>query len=319
MSKVSTFSIIIPVYNSELYLEKCIDSVLSQTYEDYELLLVDDGSPDRCPKMCDELSEKDSRIKVIHKKNGGQSSARNVGLDNAIGKYLVFMDSDDYWCDSTLLQDLHKRIVRFQEDMVLYGCKIEHENGTCEITRSKYAIDLLNNHDKQETLDSLYSQGNFPGSAWIYIIKRSIIEDNHIRFTEGVSAEDFEWVVNSLVLSKTIGAIDGVQYVYVKHDGSVTTKAKYSHINGALKSIERYYELGKKYNALDKFLARVYLLAIMSFNSLTLEDKRRAIPDLNKYITILKESRQSIYYWFIRLFGLRLSSYAIGKAYKTIR
>ena len=110
-----------------------------------------------------------------------------------------------------------------------------------------------------------------------------------------------------------------MQYVYVKHNGSVTTKTRYSHIKGALKSIERYYELGVKYNALEKFLVRVYLLALMSFNNLCLEDRRMAVPDLNKYKIILKDSGQSVYYWFIKIFGFRMSSFVIRKIYKAIR
>jgi glycosyltransferase involved in cell wall biosynthesis len=92
---MSTISIIIPVYNVELYLNRCIESVLSQTFTDFELILVDDGSPDNSPKMCDEIAQKDSRVVVVHKKNGGLSSARNAGLDIAKGEYVFFIDSDD--------------------------------------------------------------------------------------------------------------------------------------------------------------------------------------------------------------------------------
>ena len=95
-------SIIVPVYKTEKYLRRCIDSILAQTFTDFELILVDDGSPDNCPKICDEYAEMDSRVRVIHQENGGVSSARNKGLDNARGKYIMFCDSDDYvdpsWC-----------------------------------------------------------------------------------------------------------------------------------------------------------------------------------------------------------------------------
>lgn len=94
------FSIIIPIYNVERYLETCVNSILTQTYSDYEVILVDDGSPDRCGELCDHYAESDSRVKVVHKVNGGLSSARNAGLDIAMGEYVIFVDSDDYWDDT---------------------------------------------------------------------------------------------------------------------------------------------------------------------------------------------------------------------------
>lgn len=99
-------SIIVPVYNVEKYLEQCIDSILTQTFEDFELILVDDGSPDKCPEICDEYAQKDDRVRVIHKENGGVSSARNAGMKLACGEYILFCDSDDYvsplWCELML-------------------------------------------------------------------------------------------------------------------------------------------------------------------------------------------------------------------------
>ena len=91
-----TISVIVPVYKVEPYINHCVDSILAQTYRDFELILVDDGSPDNCGKICDEYAKKDSRVKVIHKVNGGVSSARNMGLDNAKGEWITFIDADDY-------------------------------------------------------------------------------------------------------------------------------------------------------------------------------------------------------------------------------
>ena len=97
------FSVIIPIYNVEDYLEQCVNSVLNQTYKDLEIILVNDGSKDKCPEMCDDFAKKDERILVLHKKNGGLSSARNFGMDHASGKYILFLDSDDYWSEKEAL------------------------------------------------------------------------------------------------------------------------------------------------------------------------------------------------------------------------
>ena len=100
-------SVIIPVYKVEKYLNKCVDSVLNQTYKNLEIILVDDGSPDKCPEICDEYAKKDDRIKIIHKQNGGLSDARNVGIEKSTGEYITFIDSDDY-VDSNYIEQLYK-------------------------------------------------------------------------------------------------------------------------------------------------------------------------------------------------------------------
>ena len=101
------FSIIVPIYKVEKYLEICIDSIIGQSFCDFELILVDDGSPDTCGEICDRYSSSDTRVKVVHKENGGLSSARNAGLDIATGKYVIFIDSDDFWDDASALEHIH--------------------------------------------------------------------------------------------------------------------------------------------------------------------------------------------------------------------
>ena len=109
MRKHSLISVIVPIYKVQDYLKECIESIINQTYSDIEVILVDDGSPDRCPQMCDEWAKRDSRIRVVHKKNGGLSSARNAGLDVAKGEYISFVDSDDFICKDAL-ENLYNRI-----------------------------------------------------------------------------------------------------------------------------------------------------------------------------------------------------------------
>ena len=115
-------SILVPIYNVEKYLSRCIESVLSQDFRDYELILVDDGSPDRCPQICDEYAKKDSRIKVIHKKNGGLSDARNIGLDIATGEYVMFIDSDDF-VDIDMMESMMNNMIDNNVDLVVCNIK----------------------------------------------------------------------------------------------------------------------------------------------------------------------------------------------------
>ena len=124
-------SIIIPVYKVEKYIYKCIDSVLNQTYKNLEIILVDDGSPDKCPEICEEYAKKDNRIKIIHKKNGGLSDARNAGLKVATGKYIGFVDSDDY-IEKDMYQVLYNNIIKTNSDISIVNLKEVKENEIIE-------------------------------------------------------------------------------------------------------------------------------------------------------------------------------------------
>lgn len=124
-------SIIVPVYNVEKYLNRCIESLISQAYKQIEIILVEDGSPDKCPQMCDDWAKKDARIKVIHKKNEGLGFARNTGLRCANGEYILFVDSDDY-IDSNTVQDAYDNITSFNSDIVMFGMNSVNDDGKIE-------------------------------------------------------------------------------------------------------------------------------------------------------------------------------------------
>ena len=127
-------SVIIPVYKVETYLHQCVDSVLSQTYENIEVILVDDGSPDSCPEICDQYANADARVKVIHQKNGGLSAARNAGVQCASGNYLAFLDSDDFWNDRTALERLVCRLQITNADVLNYSY-VKYDESGVEITK----------------------------------------------------------------------------------------------------------------------------------------------------------------------------------------
>lgn len=120
MDSQELISVIIPIYNVEKYLKKCIDSIINQTYKNLEIILVDDGSPDNCGKICDEYAKKDQRIRVIHKKNGGLSDARNAGIDIAKGKYIAFVDSDDY-VEKEYIEIMYKELKKNNVKIVQCG------------------------------------------------------------------------------------------------------------------------------------------------------------------------------------------------------
>ncbi|MGN1300444.1 MAG: glycosyltransferase family 2 protein [Clostridia bacterium] len=188
-------SVIIPVYKVEKYLEQCISSVIRQTYRNLEIILVDDGSPDNCPKICDEYAKKDNRIRVIHKKNGGVSSARNIGIDKAKGKWIAFIDSDD-WVEENYIERLHVCAVKENADIALCGYnriifnKIEKINSSGKINRYS---------GNQYLTNSLNPQTGF-GLCHMKLINRKIIKN--IRFDE--SLEVGEDALFNIMITKNI-------------------------------------------------------------------------------------------------------------------
>ena len=183
-------SVIIPVYKVEPYLDKCIQSVVNQSYKNLEIILVDDGSPDNCPLMCDEWAKRDSRIKVIHKKNGGLSSARNAGLDIAEGDYIAFVDSDD-WLDLSMYNDMMNIIENYDVDFVAgkINCYIEKENiyksfmeyHDCYIIKTDQIL-------KKEQYQKMILSKQIESASWNKLYKRPLIDK--LRFKDNRLYED---------------------------------------------------------------------------------------------------------------------------------
>ena len=196
-------SVIVPVYKVEKYLNRCVDSILSQTFKDFEIILVDDGSPDRCGDICEEYAKKNNKVKVLHKKNGGLSDARNAGLNMATGKYIVFVDSDDY-IDSNMIDILYKRIVDTSADMAIcnYLYVDEDETPMLEYTGSLAVEDII--YTGIQILYGATTKGRISFvTACNRIYKRELWDD--IRFPKGKLFED-DHVLHKLCLKCDIVA-----------------------------------------------------------------------------------------------------------------
>ena len=212
---MKTLSVVVPVYNSEKYLQRCIDSILSSTYQDIELILVDDGSLDKTYSKCSEWKTNNSRIILVKKKNQGPSSARNYGIENSKGDYLVFLDSDDF-LDSDYLELLSKKIHSENIDTIFCGYKAIYENGKLaetiipEYEKSIYAQNEIKDiisrfigysmEDFYSKLNGDYRKKREFSSVWRFCYSTKIIHDNNIRFDESVGfGEDI--IFNSLYLA----------------------------------------------------------------------------------------------------------------------
>lgn len=175
-------SIIVPVYRAEQYLKRSVSSILNQTFTNFELILVDDGSPDSCPQMCDDLAKIDSRIVVVHKENGGASSARNVGLSVARGDYIGFVDSDD-WIEPEMYSDMYNLVVSNNADMAI--CEIQKENSREKCTNPKVEI-----WNQQRCFEHFFRVNgeNDTHSIWNRLIKKELLIN--FNFIEGKMNED---------------------------------------------------------------------------------------------------------------------------------
>lgn len=208
-------SIIVPVYKVEKYLHICIDSIINQSYTKLEIILVDDGSPDNCGKVCDEYAKQDKRIKVIHKCNGGLSSARNAGLDIANGDYIYFVDSDDY-IDTKLVEDNLNLAIEHNADMVCFNY-FEVKNN-CNINELRPCV---SDFDTSRIIDLFYSRGINP-SVWSKFYKKYIWEN--LRFPEGMNFEDFFVLPFIIEKCNNIVCNDNAYYYYnISNGDSITS------------------------------------------------------------------------------------------------
>ncbi len=214
-------SVIVPVYKAEPYLEKCVNSILCQTYENLELILVDDGSPDRCPEMCEVLAKKDTRIRVIHKKNGGLSDARNAGLDIATGKYIIFIDSDDY-IELGMLEKMRKRLIRDDSDMVFSNVQYVTAQGDVILSRDFGLRDCVLN--EEQFWQMYYHGADVPCViSCSKLFKREIFAS--LRYAMGRIHED-EFIIHQIAAQcRRISCMNEKPYYYVQHQGSITNTA----------------------------------------------------------------------------------------------
>lgn len=203
------FSIIVPVYNVEDYLDECVKSILAQTYRDFEVILVDDGSPDRCPQICDIFKEMDTRVKVIHKENGGLSSARNAGLNEINGEYVVFVDSDDVIAKDALE---HMRAALHQSPDVLIT--EYHSSPKCSLDNAPSTLfDMPSSNKKVDVISYVFYEKKNTWASVQYIINKNLIEKHHLRFEEGYYHEDVSWTGRVFLKAKTFNYDNKVWYI----------------------------------------------------------------------------------------------------------
>lgn len=251
-------TVVVPIYKVEKYLKKCIDSIIKQTYKNLEIILVDDGSPDKCPQICDEYAKKDSRIKVIHKENGGLSDARNVGIDIAKGEYITFVDSDDY-IDPEYIELLYKTIKKDKSDMAISSHKVIYENGTVLEKATKEESILK----PKEVLKRILYDDGIDLSAWAKLYKIELFKE--IRYPKGRLFEDAATTYKLVDKCEKISIISRSTYNYIIRGNSITNiNFSEKKMDLIISTEEMCNYIKKKYPDLEEAANRRLMYACLS-------------------------------------------------------
>ena len=273
------FSVILPVYNVEKYLAACVDSILAQTFTDFEVILVDDGTKDSSGKICDEYAARDERVKVIHKENGGQASARNAGFDAASGECVVFIDSDDFLVSDSFLQDLFDKFKESGADIVLY----KHAKYFDALTACTYSFAFADGiDDNDELLLELVKRDAYYGMAWSKSFKRRIATENNVKFDTSLSCEDMDWYFALVSSSEKMAAIDKTYIAYRQREGSVTATIKLKNLVDFILTLENWSKRlttadmsEKKKAALMGAMAKYYANLLITYARLKDRNKKQ--------------------------------------------
>ena len=288
-------SIIVPIYNVEKYLDRCMQSLLGQTLKDIEIIMVDDGSPDGCPALCDEYVRRDARVKVIHKQNAGLGYARNAGLDVATGEYVAFVDSDDY-VDLEMYEKLYVTAIRTGSDVVYCGFnRYYSENNVIHYANVNSEHVYKGEDVNQLLLDFISSSPKckkdwkYEMSVWHSIYKREVIKENNIKFysERDYLSEDIPFQVDFLKAANSASYIPDTLYYYCMNNAFSLTRSKYSS-DKLERSVALYNLLARKTKDIDKECLRAKRFFISYMRAHLYGISAMDIP-YNEKIRLMKE------------------------------
>jgi len=297
-------SIIIPVYNVELYLKNCLDSILNQNINNYEIILINDGSTDNSSIICDEYVNKYSNIKVIHKSNGGSSDARNNGLKIAKGKYILFIDSDDF-IEPESLKNIIKYTVN-NVDIIFLDAYKYFDNKSIEKVDTDFCTEKLKTNNKDILLDNISRMNKFSGSACSKAIRREFLLDNNILFENNITMEDIDWNLKILTKINTSDYYSGKYYYYRQNrKNSITNSINENTFKSGIKIIKKWQNFNDNINSI---LAYEYIILLA--NSYVIKDKNLR-NELYSFSGLLKyNNNKKVFYSYIiyKLFGIKFLS-----------
>lgn len=277
------YSFIVPVYNTEKYLKKCLDSLVNQTYKDFEIIVVNDGSTDESYKIISRYKNKYKNISVINQENEGLSMARNRGVQKSSGKYIIFVDSDDYVSDK-LLENIDKEM----DDCDILRFQIATLN-ECYTEEKEYHEEGFSARSGFEAFKYLSSY-HFVEPAWCYVIRKNYYIENKFSFKKGVYHEDFGLIPYVIYKARKVKSIDFIGYYYIQRNGSIMNNNDYKKsVKKAFDMLEQYKtmrlfakNINKKNNLDDYFLSYISNSVIVKARELKKDERKIYVSELKK-------------------------------------
>ena len=319
-------SVIIPVYNVENYLNRCVDSILSQNLESFEIILVDDGSPDGSGRICDEYAERDSRIKVIHKENGGLSMARNTGIDAALGEYIIFIDSDDWWNPDVSVNEMIERVKSEPEVEMFLFSSLDYVEGEGYFKRAEHErLSEISTASAAEYYNGLLQNGNFEVHAATKILKAEFLRSNSLYFKAGIKGEDNEWMIRLLRVLRSVRILaDSPLYIYrAGRIGSISNSIKINNVRDLLDIVDSAVEYRRERGNSDGilecelcFCSYLWFSALGLSSRLSRGEKKELYPLFKKTSAVCKYStskKTKLAYSLYRVVGLKITAWVLGR------
>lgn len=277
------YSFIVPVYNTEKYLKKCLDSLINQTYKDFEIIVVNDGSTDKSSSIISKYQKKYKNIIVIDKENEGLSMARNRGVQKSSGKYIIFVDSDDY-VSNKLLEEVDKKID--DNDILRFQIATEDEEYTKINEYHEEEFESMCGYDAFKYLSSYH----FVEPAWCYVIRKNYYIENKFSFKRGVYHEDFGLIPYVIYKARKVKSVDFIGYYYIQRNGSIMNNNDYKKtVKKAFDMLEQYKtmrlfakNINRKNNLDDYFLSYISNSVIVKARELKKDERKVYINELKK-------------------------------------
>lgn len=311
-------SFVVPIFNIEGYVENCVNSIIRQGGDDFEVILVDDGSTDNSGILCDDLVKRDKRVRCYHKENGGLSDARNYGIEKANGEYIAFVDGDDFLGEKSV--EKISKIIRQRPDVEVIFMK------GWKYFDSKKLIPLddesnkakINGKTKKEVLEYLSSLSKFPASACTKVVKRELILSNNLFFAYGILSEDVDWTIRLLQKASSFWYCDYDYYFYRQNrKGSISNSVNCRHLQDLLAIIRKHSinKDGEFSQNFFSFLAYELAVVIFLYSSVPAGDQKRAIEreigELSWLLGFNKTMRIGTIDVIYRKLGLTCTSYLL--------
>lgn len=300
-------SLIIPVYNAEKYLEDCFESIRKQGFNDYEVIIVDDGSKDHSGEICDKYAAVDNRVQVFHVENGGPSRARNIGFKKASGQYIYCIDNDDCFTDSNYFQKIYESLNTEAVDILLTGASYYKETKKCKEVDYK-DLPQITADRPYDIVEWLVKNKKYETSCWTKVINREFLINNEFFFDEELLVEDLDWNLRFLQKVKKLNVLRSSSYIHIFRIGSITSskgERAYKSCLDQVTAISRWTSYFERYTG-DKKL-RMSALSFLNY---------QFFITLGRGATLSDEYREDIYYRLKQVDGI--TKYAIEKRVKIL-